>query len=159
MNAMRPTGVRLLLAVAAVSAAVGWGAVRVVDSWLGRIVPVPWLAAAAMWLLASALLYWAVTTRARLRHAPGTKPMPPILAARTAALAMAASRAGALVAGAYVGIAIAMVPVIGTPTGAATFWSASLTALGAVAMIITALWLEHLCRLPIGPPDDYPDRV
>jgi hypothetical protein len=50
MDPMKPTRVWSLVAAAVVSAAVGWGLVQVVDAWLGRLVPVPWLAAAALWL-------------------------------------------------------------------------------------------------------------
>jgi uncharacterized membrane protein YfcA len=129
----------------------------VIDAWLGRLVPVPWLAAAAMWLLAGAVLYWAATSRPRIERRPGAKPMPPLVAARSAALAMAASRIGSLVAGCYAGIALAMVPALGTQTGTATCWAASLASLGAAALVAGALWLEHICRLPIGPSDG--DRV
>jgi hypothetical protein len=154
VDPMKPTRAWGLVAAAVVAAAIGWGLVQVVDAWLGRLVPVPWLAAAALWLVAGALLYWAVASRPRLQRRPGAKPMPPLVAARTAALAMAASRIGALVAGFYAGIAVGMIPSIGTPTGSTTFWSASLAALGAIALAIAAMWLEHVCRLPIGPPDD-----
>lgn len=85
--------------------------------------------------------------------------MPPLVAARTAALAMAASRIGSLVAGFYAGVAVGIVPSLGTPTGSQTFWSAGLASLGALALVAAALWLEHVCRLPIGPPDGFKDRV
>ncbi len=157
MDPMRPTRARLLIGIVAVSAAAGWGAVQLVDAWLGRVVPVPGLAAGAMWLLAGALLYWTVTSRPRLQHRPGVKPMPPLVAARSAALALAASRIGSLFAGCYAGIAIAMVPWLGTPTGAATLMSAAAASVGAFILVAAGLWLEHLCRLPVGPTD--PDRV
>lgn len=159
MNPMTPTRIRTLVAMAAIAAAVGWGVVQVVDAWLGRLVPVPWLAAAALWLLAGAVLYWTISSRPRLQRRPGTRPMPPLVAARTAALAMAASRIGALVGGFYAGVAAGMVPSIATPTGSQTFWSAGLASLGALALVVAALWLEHVCRLPVGPPDDFTDRV
>jgi hypothetical protein len=154
MDPMKPTRVRTLVAAAVVAAAVGWGLVQVVDAWLGRLVPVPLLAAGALWLLAGALLYWTLSSRPRLQGRPGAKRMPPLVAARTAALAMAASRIGAVVAGFYAGVAIGMIPSLGTPTGSSTFWAASLASLGAVVLVIAAVWLEHVCRLPIGPPDD-----
>ncbi len=159
MNAMMPTRIRYLVALAVLLGAVGWGFVQIVDSWMGRLLPVPWLAAAAMWLLAGATLYWTVASRPRLQGRPGTKPMPPVVAARTAALAMAASRGGALVLGFYAGVAIAVIPSVGIPSGASTFWSATLASLGALALVVAALWLEHVCRLPIGPDDRYRDRV
>ena len=151
---MKPTRVWGLVAAAIVAAAVGWGVVQLVDAWAGRLVPVPWLAAAALWLVAGAILYWAFTSRPRLQRKPGARPMPPLVAARTAALAMAASRIGAIVAGFYAGLAVGMIPSIGTPSGSSTFWAASLASLGAVTLVIAALWLEHVCRLPIGPPDE-----
>ena len=155
MDPMKPTRVWSLAAAAVLAAAVGWGVVELVDSWAGRLVPVPWLAAAAMWLVAAGVAYWTYTSRPRLQRKPGAKPMPPLVAARTAALAMAASRIGALVAGFYAGIAIGIVPSIGTPSGSSTFWAASLASLGALALVAAGLWLEHVCRLPIGPPDDF----
>jgi hypothetical protein len=154
MDAMQPTRIRLLVALAALAAAIGWGTVQIVESWIGRLLPVPWLAAAALWLLAGAVAYWAFTTRPRLKHLPGSKPMPPIVAARTAALGMAASRIGALVMGLYAGIAVGMAQHLGTPSGQQSFWAATLAAVGALALVLAALWLEHMCRLPAGPPDD-----
>ena len=153
MNAMQPTRLRLLIGVAVIAAACGWGVVQVVDAWSGRLVPVPWLAAVALWLFAGAVAYWALTSRPRLRNRPGAKPMPPIVAARTAALAMAASRIGALVLGFYAGIAVGMAANLATPSGQQAFWAAAAAAVGALALVAAALWLEHLCRLPVGPDD------
>lgn len=156
MNAMQPTRLRLLAGVAAIAAALGWGVVQIVDAWFGRLVPVPWLAAGALWLVAGAVAYWAFTSRPRLRHRPGAKPLPPLVAARTAALAMAASRIGALAAGFYAGIAAGMVANIATASGLQIFWAATSAAIGGLALVAAALWLEHLCRLPIGPDDGAP---
>lgn len=153
---MRPTRVWMLIAAAALAAAIGWGVVQVVDAWLGRLVPVPLLAAGALWLLAGALLYWTYSSRPRLQRRPGAKPMPPLVAARSAALAMAASRIGAVVAGFYAGVAVGMIPSMATPTGTGTVWAALLASLGALVLTGAGLWLEHVCRLPIGPPDDFP---
>lgn len=153
MNPMNPTRLRFLVAAAVICAALGWGLVEVVYAWNGRLVPVPWLAAAALWLLAAAVAYWAWVGRPRLQRRPGARPMPPVVAARTAALAMAASRIGAVVAGFYAGIAVAMLTHLVTETGLTTFWSATAAALGAAALVAAGLWLEHICRLPLGPPD------
>ena len=49
-----------------------------------------------------------------------------------------------------------MAPRLATPSGSQSFWAASAAALGALALVAAALWLEHLCRLPVGPPDDRP---
>jgi hypothetical protein len=151
---MKPTRVRPLVAIAVIAAAIGWGVVQVIEGWTGRLVPVPWLAAAALWFLAGAVAYWAWTSRPRLQRQPGAKPMPPLVAARSAALAMAASRIGSLVGGFYAGIAVGMAPNLSTESGVQTVWAASAAAVGAVGLVAAALWLEHLCRLPVRPPDD-----
>ena len=85
-------------------------------------------------------------------------PMDPLVAARSAAMAMAASRIGALVAGFYAGIAVGMAPHADTVSGAQIIWAAVAASVGAVGLVAAALWLEHLCRLPIGPPDG-PNRA
>jgi hypothetical protein len=151
---MQPTRVRLLIGVSLVTGALGWGIVQVVASWSGRLAPVPWLAAAALWIMAAALAYWTVLSRPRLQGRPGAKPLAPIVAARSAALAMAASRIGAVMLGLYAGVAIAMAGRLGTATGAQAFWSATVAALGALGIVAAALWLERTCRIPLGRDDE-----
>ena len=153
MNAMKPTRIALLVAIAVIAAAVGWGMVRIVDSWAGRVLPLPWLAAGALWLVAGAVLYWSLSSRPRLMKEPGAKPMPPLLAARTAALAMAASRVGALLTGLYAGIAVGVVPLMSVPSGVNTFWAALVAATGAFVLTAAALWLEYMCRIPLDRDD------
>ena len=68
----------------------GWVLADVIDRVAGRSVPVPWTAPATLAILAVALVFWAVGMRRRLRE----KRVDPFVAARTAALALAASRTG-----------------------------------------------------------------
>jgi hypothetical protein len=145
----------MVVAVAVVFAAIGWAVVRIVDAWFGRLIAVPWLSAAAMWLLAAATLYWAISSRPRLEGRPGVRPMPPIVAARTAVLAMAASRVGAVVAGFYGGVAIAMLGSLGTETGQTTAWTSALACAGSLVLVGAALWLERICRIPVDPDDTH----
>lgn len=158
---MSPTRIRLLVVLGLLGAAVGWGAFRVVEAVDGTYLPVPWLAPATLWVLAGALLVWGLLSRPRLLRRPGHRPMPPLVAARTAALAMAASRTGALVAGVYLGIGVAVLPLAGaSPAGAEVAWASGAAVLGALALVLAALWLERMCRLPdqedgLGPaPED-----
>jgi len=58
------------------------------------------------------------------------------MAARTAALAMAASRAGSLVAGFYAGVALASLPHRDTPAGLTTTWASAASTLGAVVLVV-----------------------
>jgi hypothetical protein len=145
---MSPTRIRTLVILAVLAAAMAWGASELVAGQTGRAIPVPWLAALTMWLLAVALGVWALLARPRLRRKEGARPMQPIVAARTAALAMAASRTGALVFGFYVGTLIGALPLRISEAGQETVTRAAVASAGALAIIVIALWLEHLCRLP-----------
>ena len=151
---MTPTRVRLLVGMLVVSAAVGWGVATLVDAYADRSLPVPWTAALVMFLLALALALWARGTRARLAHAPGTKPMDPLVAARSAALAMAASRTGAIVAGFYVGVAIAFAPSWELSSARERIVIALVTVVGAGLVVASALWLERVCRVPPDSSED-----
>ena len=111
-----PTSARLLVVLAVVAAAAGWGLFTVVLGQTGRVLGVPWLSAGSMWLLAGAL-------------------------------AMAASRTGALVAGGYLGVGLAAVAERSVPSGQQTMLASFVSAAGAIALTGVALWLEHLCRL------------
>ncbi len=155
---MTPTKVRLLVALAVIAAALGWGAITLVAGQTGRAIPVPWLAAATMWVLAFAILVWALLSRPRLQRRPGAKPMPPLVAARTAALAMAASRVGALVGGFYLGMAVGSLGMRGTEAGSGTFTASAAAAVGSLALAAAAVWLERLCRLPLDGDQDGPGR-
>jgi drug/metabolite transporter (DMT)-like permease len=149
-----PTRPRLLVALVVISAAVGWGVSRLVDAYADRSLPVPWTAALVMFLLALALALWARGTRARLTGQPGTKPMDPIVAARSAALAMAASRTGAIVAGFYVGVSVSLVPGWGVAYVRERIVIALVTVLFAGLVVAAALWLERVCRVPPDASDD-----
>lgn len=154
---MRPTTVRLLLGVAVVAGALGWGAAYLVDVRLGRYLSVPWTAPVTFLLLGVALLLWTRGVRARLARKPGTKPLPPLVAARTAALAMAASRVGAFFLGWYLGVLAEFLPSLSVPAVRQDALAATGSVLGALLVVVAALWLEHSCRLP-DPPDGE-DRV
>jgi hypothetical protein len=137
----------MLVAVFVLAGAIGWAVGTLLIGQFGRILPVPWLAAMTVWLVAIALAIWTLISRPRLLKRDGHQPMPPLVAARSAALALAASRAGAVVAGFYLGLSIATAPQMGTPSGFVTFWAGVATSAGSLALIAAALWLERLCRV------------
>jgi hypothetical protein len=137
----------MLVAVLVLAGAIGWAVGILLVGQFGRILPVPWLAAMTVWLIAIALGIWTLLSRPRLLKRVGHRPMPPLVAARSAALALAASRTGAVVAGFYLGLSIATVPQMSTPSGFVTFWAGLATSAGSVALIGAAMWLERLCRL------------
>jgi len=152
---MKPTRIRFLVLPALVSGVLGWVVATLMDGQFGRALPVPLLAAVTLWLLAAAVLVWALLARPRLQRKSGSHPMPPIVAARTAALAMAASRTGGIVAGFYAGVAAGTFPDRLTQAGNHSLWASGAAAIGALALVVAALWLEYLCRLPSdGSPGD-----
>lgn len=162
---MKPTRWVPLIAIAAIALAVGWVLVDLVERLAGRILGVPWLAAIGLWVLALGVLGWAALSRGRLGGTPRSGPaaigaagardrrMPPIVAARTAALAMAASRTGALIGGFYLGIALGLLGVRDTPTGSSSMSAALASVLACGVLVGAALWLEAMCRLREGDDD------
>jgi hypothetical protein len=104
-----------------------------------------------MAVLALALVLWTRGTRARLSRKPGTTPMDPIVAARSAALAMAGSRTGVVVAGFYLGVAVALSGGWDVPYVRELVLLALATVLASAAVVAASLWLERVCRLPPDP--------
>jgi len=157
---VKPTSIKLLAALGVLGAAIGWGLALVLEGVGGFLLPVPWSAPFALAVLVIALLFWTIGTRRRLAGRPGTEPLPPLLAARTAALAMAASRTGAIVAGFYAGVAALMFGLTENPLARERgFVSVGCAVLG-VALSVVGHWLERSCRLPDDgdePSSDDPD--
>jgi hypothetical protein len=151
-----PTRVRLLVGVALVVGLLTWAVLRVVEARSGSLPDVPWTVPATLALLAAAMFVTVLTLRPRLRRRPGAKPLPPLVAARFAALALASSRAGAAVAGAYLGFAAVLAGDLEVAYNRERAISALLAAAASGALVVAALFLERACRIPEPPPDDRP---
>lgn len=147
---MTPTSARLLLTLAAVSAVGGWVVADLVDRFAGRGMPVPWTAPATLAILALALFFWALGMRRRLRDGQ----VDPFVATRTAALAMAASRTGAIAAGVYAGFLVWFAGQWWIEAARARGIASALAVLTAVLVVAAALWLERICRIRDGGQDD-----
>lgn len=153
---MTPTRARTLATVGLVGAAVGFVLAHLFDRVVNRFLPVHWTAPAAIALIALALLAWTLHARPRIAQdreegKPKHPPMNPLVAARTAALAMAASRTGAAVGGFYAG---AMLSLLSSWSNAAARERALLSALAvlaSMALVAVALWLERICRIKDDP--------
>ena len=109
-----------------------------------------------------ALLMWILSVRSRLprveKQTDGTvrikraaNPLAPLVAARTALLALSSSRAGSLLVGFYLGLAAAGALHIAADAGRTAVLLELLTALLALVLVILALWLERICTLPKPP--------
>lgn len=163
---MKPTRKRNLLLLAFMSLLVGATVERVYLASTGRIVPIsPWTPAAVAFIDA-ALFLWALTVRRRFMHlararhnkrSPGQpfvmqdQPLDPLAAARTVALAFAASRAGAMLTGLYAGMALLLTRHWGSGDVEWRFSLAAGTAFESVLLMVIALWLERMCKLPDPP--------
>jgi hypothetical protein len=107
-------------------------------------------------VLTIAEVYVALVTRSRLAGRHGTRPINPLVAARIAALAKATSVVGALALGVYAGF---FGWVIQLESTAATR-DARTSGIGVglcMLLIATAMFLEHVCRVPDDPDDPPPD--
>lgn len=147
---MTPTSARLLISLGVVSAVAGWVVADLVDEGLGRTVPVPWTAAATLAIIAIALFFWAVGTRRKLRDGHAD----PFVAARTAALAMAASRTGAIATGVYAGFLVWFAGQWWIEAARVHGFASAAAVIAGFLMVLSALWLERICRIKSDSDED-----
>lgn len=147
------TRVSFLVSLVVLCAGLGWALARLWPRWFLVQLPVPAINAVTMWLLATTLLIWTLLARKRLlSKKPGNR-MPPLVAARTVALAMAGSRVGALVFGFYVGLVGVNLQLTRTPDVSQRLKIISLVAVAALLLTVTAVWLERICQIKQPPSD------
>jgi hypothetical protein len=145
---MRPTGWRILLTLAIGGTAVGWFFARMLENRRGALALPPWSAGVILTASGIALIFTARRTHARLEHRPGTTPLPPLVAARLAALGVAGSRAGTLVGGVYLGYIAYAAGDLNTDFRHEVFWRGVACVAGAALVVVGALLLERVLRLP-----------
>ncbi len=154
---MRSTRLPVLAGIAVLTGSVGWSAGLLLDG--GSTLPrVPPTAAAVLGMLAAVLVFLALSTRARLQalreRRPDARPLNLLAAARYSVLARASSPVGAAAAGGYGGYALFLAGELGEPGRSDLAGTAGAAALAAAAVVLAALFLEQVCRLPgDGPPD------
>jgi uncharacterized membrane protein YbhN (UPF0104 family) len=147
---MRPTRWSILVLVALVTGGIAY----LVTSSAFDDLPSPTVIG-LLWLLVLAIaeFYAAMLTRARLAGRAGTRPINPLVVARFVALAKASSIVGSLAVGAYAGFLI-WVARLDTPTGSRDTRTAAFGVSFALALVIAALVLEYVCRVPVSDDDD-----
>ena len=150
---IQQTRVSMLAVLAILAAAVGWSVAQLWPTFFGQGMPVSIGSAIAMVLVFVTLLTWTLMTRVRLKPGATINRMHPIVAARTAALAMSASRVGSLAFGFYVGALLANIVADYSSAGADRMRISAVTAVASLLTAIVAVWLERICLLK-EPPND-----
>ncbi|XVV04208.1 DUF3180 domain-containing protein [Actinosynnema sp. CA-248983] len=115
----------------------------------------PTFAGFTLLVIAAADLVLAFSLRARILRKPGAAPVQPLAAARAVALAKASSLLGAIMAGAWAGVLIYVMPVQDEFDAARHDLVSAVVGLVSAAVLISAgLWLEHCCKTPKDPRSD-----
>ncbi len=167
---MTPVRRRDLAVLAGGLAVAAWLMVR---AWYGQLPALDWWLPAPLAVLAVAEALGARTLKARLtalreaRTRLGTpaatsrdvpvRPVEPMLVARLAVLAQASAYVGAVFAGIWAGVLLHVGPAVGRLQTAGGDTAAALTGVGSsAALVVAALWLESVCRVPPSSTDDEP---
>jgi hypothetical protein len=156
--------------LAALAAAVAFATWLVVRSAYESLPPFHWWTPVPLGVLALAEALGARTLRTRLaaqregRRGPGrtpataARPVEPMLVARLAVLAQASAWVGAVLAGAWTGVLLHTAPALGRLAAASgDTVAAGIGLVLALALTGTALWLEHVCKVPPGADDEDED--
>jgi hypothetical protein len=160
---MTPTRKRLLFAIGAVGLLCGITASRSYLALAQMLLAVRPTTPIAIAVMCGALFWWTLIVRRRLLHIARAKheaaktgtpfrmqerPLDPIVAARTVALAFAASRVGSYVCGFYAGVALTLVGHLAVIDARWSLGNAVATVVFSFLLIVVALWLERSCKLP-----------
>ncbi|MBW0118930.1 DUF3180 domain-containing protein [Pseudonocardia abyssalis] len=143
---MTTTRSRDLLVAALVAAVVANLLVRLT---YGSLPAIPAFAGVTLGVLGIAEAIAGNVLRSRIERRPGTTPVPPLVAARAVVVAKASALGGAIVAGAWAGLALHVLPRAAEIVAAAG--DSAGTVIGLVCALVLvggALWLERCCRTP-----------
>ena len=159
-SGVRLTPVRTVVSIAVVAASVAWALLRILESrsvdaltavWLN----VPWSLPVGLAGVAVGLGVSARAWTQRLHGTGGARPVDPLAAARTVAAAKASALVGALVGGAYAGYALFLLSGEDSELRTSRTWGCAATVVTAVAVVVAAMVLERVLRLP----DDMDDSA
>lgn len=173
--ALKPVRRRDLLVVAVGLAVATWLVVRSVYNSIPDLrwwMPLPLLVLAIAEALGARTLHVRLAAERQARAAarredartarpgsapPDVRPVEPLLVARLAVLAQASAYVGAVFAGLWGGLLLHTGPAIGRLQSAAgDSLAASLGVLFSLALVVGALLLESVCRIPPSGHDDHP---
>jgi hypothetical protein len=86
--------------------------------------------------------------RIHLKGASGRNRLEPVVAARSAALALSSSRVGSIALGFYGGVLLLNALTLDTEASHRCVRITSATVVASFVVLVVGLWLERICRLP-----------
>lgn len=159
MEIVGQTQVRFLVKIGTVAMVAAAGIAFALLEMADLLLPLRGSMAVALTLTLIAIFIWGKQVKQRLprtgKNLEGEvallrapNPLPSLVAARTVALALAASRSGAVLAGSYLGIAIATATQWQVLAARETIYVAVVSSVLAAGLAWVGIWLERICTLP-----------
>ena len=156
---MKELRIRVLGGVFGVAGVLSWAGARLWNA-VGTLPSVPLAAPIVLALIAAVLTSTALSLRARLRaqreRRPGAKGVDPLMAARAVVFGQASALVAALVAGMYGGTGVFLLELLDIPARRDQAVYAGFSVLAGIAVIVAALFLERVCKLPEDDDQDHP---
>jgi hypothetical protein len=151
---MKSTKISNLLFIFLIGLTVAYFGASIYENITSRLINIYLNTALAILLLDLALFFWSLNFKKRLEPKSKLMPVPALVAARTVALAMAASRTGALVAGFYLGVSLFFIPYLDNPQISQRLTNSAISTLVSIWLLILGLRLERICQVPGYLDDD-----
>lgn len=155
---MQRTSFQTLLKLSVISFAVIFGFAKLFLATSNGLLPVNSGSPIALAILDLAIFVWTLSVSNRLPKLTKTddavvaklsaNPLPPLMAARTVAFALAGSRVGALLFGAYLGLAVNAIAELQVVAFANHMKLSAISSLLGLIMIAICVWLERKCSPP-----------
>lgn len=149
---MRPTRIRVLVALLLGVAAVTWGVLQIMLDRGAVLPPLTWTAPSCIALLAIVVLATALGLRARLAD-PAKRPHP-LSMARMAVLGKASAHVGPIVGGLYAGYLLVLLPGLEIASRRDRSVLCLVALLASIGLSVAGLLLERACRVPPSGTDE-----
>ncbi|GAA2519637.1 DUF3180 domain-containing protein [Streptomyces longisporus] len=148
---MRELRIRVLAGVFVVAGILSWAGARLWNS-IGTLPSVPLAAPVVLALIAVVLTATALSLRGRFKaqreRRPEAKGVDPLMAARAVVFGQASALVAALVAGMYGGTGVFLLELLDIPARRDQAIYAGFSVVAGIAVIVAAIFLERVCRLP-----------
>jgi Protein of unknown function (DUF3180) len=149
--------VRVLVGLALVAGVLSWGAAGLWDTY-GTLPSVPVAAPIVLAIIAVVLAAAGLSLRSRLRaqreRRPDAKGVDPLVAARAVVFGQASALVASLVGGIYGGMGVYLLRDLDIPPRRDQVVYAGTSVVAGVAVVIAALFLEHVLRIPDDEDED-----